>query len=148
MLQHAEQTWANLTNVRPRATDAPMVMAFLHVGLGGAIGSMMRFAFGLAVSRTASTGFPLAILPVNVVGSFLMGLLVVYTFQREVTYLNPLLMTGVLGGFTTFSAFSLEAFTLYERGAVSQAALYVGFSVALSLLGLAFGVLLARSIWA
>jgi CrcB protein len=57
-------------------------------------------------------------------------------------------MTGVLGGFTTFSAFSLEAFTLYERGQIAAAGLYVVLSVALSLLGLGLGVLIVRGIWA
>ncbi|MEL6375777.1 MAG: CrcB family protein, partial [Pseudomonadota bacterium] len=60
---------------------------------------------------------------------------------------NPLVMTGILGGFTTFSAFSLEAFTLYERGETGAAALYVILSVVLSILGLALGVWLARGLW-
>ncbi|MEL7256997.1 MAG: CrcB family protein, partial [Pseudomonadota bacterium] len=68
-------------------------------------------------------------------------------FQRDLTALNPFLMTGILGGFTTFSAFSLEAFTLYERGEIGQAAIYVALSVVLSILGLAMGVWLARSLW-
>ncbi len=125
-----------------------MVMTLIQVGLGGAIGSVLRFGIGLAVARFASVSFPLAILPVNVLGSFLMGLVMVYTFQRDLTYLNPFLMTGILGGFTTFSAFSLEAFTLYEQGEVAQAILYVLASVILSILGLALGVWLARTVWA
>ncbi|WP_317057852.1 fluoride efflux transporter CrcB [Roseovarius rhodophyticola] len=125
-----------------------MVMTLLQVGLGGAIGSMLRFGVGMAVVRSTGASFPLAILPVNVIGSFLMGLVVVYTFQRDLTALNPFLMTGILGGFTTFSAFSLEAFTLYERGEIGQAAIYVALSVVLSILGLAMGVWLARSLWA
>ena len=137
----------NLTKDRARATDAIMVMAFVHVGLGGAIGSMLRFGVGLLVARASGVSFPLAILPVNVIGSFVMGIVVVYTFQRDMTHLNPLLMTGVLGGFTTFSAFSLEAFTLYERGEIAQAAAYIVASVALSVLGLALGVWLARTVW-
>ncbi len=124
-----------------------MWMTFLQVGLGGAIGSMLRFGVGLAAARHAGGGFPLGVLPVNVLGSFLMGMVVVYTFQKEATHLSPFLMAGVLGGFTTFSAFSLEAFTLYERGAVGTAALYVVLSVGLSILGLALGVWLARGIW-
>jgi len=125
-----------------------MLITFLQVGLGGAIGSMLRYGIGLAVARSAYAGFPLAILPVNVIGSFLMGLVVVYTIQRDVTYFNPFLTSGILGGFTTFSAFSLEAFTLYEQGEMGQAALYVFLSVFLSILGLALGVWLARSLWA
>ena len=138
----------SLTKTGAEATDATMWMTFLQVGLGGAIGSMLRFGVGLALAPQAGGGFPLGMLPVNVVGSFLMGMVVVYTFNKDVTHLNPLLMAGVLGGFTTFSAFSLEAFTLYERGAVGTAALYVVASVSLSILGLVLGVWLARSMWA
>lgn len=112
------------------------------------MGSMLRFGVGQAMARHVAGGFPLGVLPVNIVGSFLMGTVVVYTFHKDITHLNPFLMAGVLGGFTTFSAFSLEAFTLYERGAVGTAALYVILSVALSILGLALGIWLARGIWA
>ena len=109
---------------------------------------MLRFGAGQAVARHVGGGFPLGVLPVNIVGSFLMGMVVVYTFHKDATHLSPFLMAGVLGGFTTFSAFSLEAFTLYERGAVGTAAVYVVASVALSILGLALGVWLARGVWA
>lgn len=124
-----------------------MIMTLFQVGLGGAIGSVLRFTVGLAVSRATGTGFPLAVLPVNVIGSFVMGLIVVYTFQKDLTHWNPFLMAGLVGGFTTFSAFSLEAFTLYEKGEVAQALLYIGASVVLSILGLALGVWLGRSVW-
>lgn len=124
-----------------------MLLTILQVGLGGAIGSMMRFGMGVMVMRASGASFPLAVLPVNVIGSFLMGLFVVLSFQRDLGHLNPFVMAGLLGGFTTFSAFSLEAFTLYERGEVGQAALYVGLSVGLSILGLALGVWLARGLW-
>lgn len=123
-------------------------MTFFHVALGGAIGAMLRFAVGLGALRFAAPGFPVGVLLVNVLGSFLMGLFAVYAFQRGVQHLNPFVMTGVLGGFTTFSAFSLEAFTLYERGQVAAAGLYVGLSVILSLGALALGVWIARGIWA
>ena len=126
-----------------------MVMAFLQVGIGGAIGAMLRFGVGLALVRqTGTAGFPLGIISVNVLGSFLMGLFAVFAFHRGIEHLNPLVMTGVLGGFTTFSAFSLEAFTLYERGDVGQAVLYVLLSVILSILALAAGIWLARAVWA
>ena len=125
-----------------------MIMTFLHVALGGAIGAMLRFAVGLGAVRFAAFGFPVGVLLVNVLGSFLMGLFAVYSFHRGVQHLNPLVMTGVLGGFTTFSAFSLEAFTLYERGEIGAAGLYVALSVGVSLLALVAGVVLARGIWA
>lgn len=126
-----------------------MWMTFLQVGLGGAIGAMLRFGVGLMVVRqTGTTGFPLGILPVNVIGSFLMGVVVVAAFHRDLQHLNPFLMSGILGGFTTFSAFSLEAFTLYERGEMVQAGVYVLLSVVLSIAALAAGVWLARMLWA
>jgi CrcB protein len=125
-----------------------MWMTFLQVGLGGAIGAMLRFGTGLAMLRLTGPGFPLGVLTVNVVGSFVMGVFTVYAFQRGVQHLSPFVMTGVLGGFTTFSAFSLEAFTLYERGEVAQAGLYVGLSVVLSIGALVAGVMMARAVWA
>ncbi|MFO7771146.1 fluoride efflux transporter CrcB [Roseovarius gahaiensis] len=124
-----------------------MILSFLQVALGGAIGSVLRFGVGLAVARHSHGGFPLGVLPVNVIGSFLMGVVVVLTFHRDLEHLKPLVMTGILGGFTTFSAFSLEAFTLYERGQIGSASLYVVLSVVLSLAGLAMGIWLARGIW-
>lgn len=120
----------------------------LQVALGGAIGAAARYGVGVAVFRMTGPGFPLGVLVVNVVGSFLMGLLVVYLGQKSLSHLNPFLMTGVLGGFTTFSAFSLEAYTLFERGEAGQAALYVGLSVLLSIGALVLGVIAMRGILA
>jgi len=122
-----------------------MIGTLLQVGIGGAIGSILRYAMGVAVMRAAGTSFPVAVLPVNILGSFLMGVLFVVLTQRDLMYLGPLLMTGVLGGFTTFSAFSLETFVLYERGELGLAAIYVLCSVVFSVMGLALGVWLARS---
>ena len=102
-----------------------MVLTTLQVALGGAIGAALRFISGVAILRLLPTVFPIAILSVNVVGSFLMGVFVVWSAQRGMGHLNPLIMTGVLGGFTTFSAFSLEAYTLFERGQVGAASTYV-----------------------
>ena len=90
----------------------------------------------------------MAVIAANVIGRFLMGLFVVWSFQKGMAHLNPLVMTGILGGFTTVSAFSLEAYTLFERGQVGAAAAYVGISVIASVLALAAGVMLARGVWA
>lgn len=125
-----------------------MFLTFLSVALGGAIGAVMRFGVGLVVVRLSGPGFPVATLTVNVVGSFLMGLCAVWLFQRGLTSWQPFVLTGILGGFTTFSAFSLEAFTLFERGQAGAAALYVGLSVVLSIGALIVGVTMARGIWA
>ena len=125
-----------------------MLFTALSVALGGAIGAVARFGVGILAVRLTGPGFPVGVLSVNILGSFLMGALVVYLGQKNLTHLNPFLMTGVLGGFTTFSAFSLEAYKLFERGEVAQAGLYVGLSVVVSIAALIFGVILMRSILA
>ena len=122
-----------------------MLGTLLSVAAGGAFGASLRFLTGVGVSRLIGpTSFPVAIISVNVLGSFLMGVFVVLAAHRGLTHLSPFVMTGLLGGFTTFSAFSLEAVTLYERGDLGQAALYVLASVVLSILGLMAGLVVAR----
>jgi CrcB protein len=126
-----------------------MIQTISLVALGGAIGAALRFLAGYGVLRlTGPSDFPLAIIFVNVLGSFLMGAFVVMAAQRGLTAWSPFVMTGLLGGFTTFSAFSLETMTLIERGAVGYAALYMLASVGLSVLGLALGLWLARGFFA
>lgn len=121
----------------------------ISVAIGGAAGASLRYLTGIGVVRLLGhTPFPVAIILVNVVGSFLMGAFVVAAAHRGLTHLSPLVMTGFLGGFTTFSAFSLETVTLYERGEVGQAALYVALSVVLSIAGLVAGLWIARSVLA
>ncbi|MEX0311795.1 MAG: fluoride efflux transporter CrcB [Tateyamaria sp.] len=119
------------------------------VALGGAIGAALRWLTGVAVLRALGpSDFPVAIITVNVIGSFLMGVFVVAAAQRGLTHLSPFVMTGVLGGFTTFSAFSLETMTLIERGQMGAASLYILLSVGLSIGGLALGLMLARGMFA
>ncbi|SEQ18475.1 fluoride efflux transporter CrcB [Thalassovita taeanensis] len=125
-----------------------MFTTLLQVALGGAFGASLRYLAGIAIFRFVGPGFPLGVMAVNILGSGVMGALIVYLGQKGLSHLNPLLMTGVLGGFTTFSAFSLEAYTLFERGAVGQAAMYVGLSVVLSLAALVVGVNLMRGVLA
>ena len=137
-----------MTNHHPRATDAGMMTAFLQVAVGGAIGSCLRYSVVLLAQRWTAPGFPVGVLGVNIVGSFLMGLVVVILAQRGTGQMSPLVMTGLLGGFTTFSAFSLEAFTLWERGQAMAALGYVGLSVGLSIGALILGVWLARGFFA
>lgn len=124
-----------------------MGMNFLQVALGGAMGAVCRYATGLAAARLLGKGYPWGTLIVNVAGSFLMGVLVVALLHLSGNRFAPLLMTGFLGGFTTFSAFSLDAVTLYERGQVGLAAGYVSASVVLSIAALFAGLALARSLW-
>ena len=125
-----------------------MLITTLQVALGGAIGAALRFLTGVGILRLIGPGFPVAVMGVNVFGSFMMGLFVVFATQRGVAQLNPFVMAGLLGGFTTFSAFSLEAVSLFERGAMGQFLAYVVMSVVLSIGGLMLGLMIARGIWA
>lgn len=118
----------------------------LQVALGGALGASGRYLTGVAASRLIGHGFPWGTLMVNILGSFVMGVIVVVLGHYSANRFAPLLMTGVLGGFTTFSAFSLDAVTLWERGQVLMAAVYVGASVLLSLGAIVLGLIFARSI--
>jgi CrcB protein len=126
-----------------------MFPAVLQVALGGAIGASLRYLAGVWVVRMLGhTPFPVAILAVNVVGCLAMGLFIGAAAQKGLTYLSPFVASGILGGFTTFSAFSLEAVTLYERGDLAGAALYVALSVGLSILALFAGLWIARGAFA
>lgn len=125
-----------------------MIQTLLMVALGGALGASARYLVNVALPRVLGHGFPYATLTVNVLGSFLMGVLVVVLALKGGTRAAPFLMTGVLGGFTTFSAFSLDAVKLYEGGQPGLAAAYVAGSVVLALAGLFAGMALARGILA
>ncbi|MGJ8617777.1 MAG: fluoride efflux transporter CrcB [Sulfitobacter sp.] len=125
-----------------------MISTLSLVALGGAIGASVRYLFGVAMMRLAGpTEFPFAILTVNVIGSLLMGVFVVAAANRGLTHFSPFVMTGLLGGFTTFSAFSLETVNLMERGQIGSAAAYVALSVGLSIFGLMLGLWLARGVF-
>lgn len=126
-----------------------MLGTLAQVALGGAIGATLRYLAGVGVVRVfGHTPFPVAILSVNILGSFLMGVFVAAAAHKGLTHLSPFVATGILGGFTTFSAFSLEAMGLYERGDLAGAVLYVTLSVTLSILALAAGLWLARGAFA
>jgi CrcB protein len=117
------------------------MMNAIFVGLGGAIGAMMRYGTGVGASKWLGINFPYGTLAVNIAGCFIMGLLVgLFSIKDPVNpALKLFLTTGVLGGFTTFSAFSLETVMLYDRKpmlAVSYVALSVIVSVAACALGL------------
>jgi CrcB protein len=122
-----------------------MITTLSQVALGGAIGAALRYLTNVGALRLFGPGFPVATLVVNVAGSFLMGVLVVVLARKGGNHLAPFLMTGILGGFTTFSAFSLDALTLWERGQTLTAFTYVAASVILSLAAIAAGLALARS---
>lgn len=125
-----------------------MIGTLAQVALGGAIGASARYLTNVAVLRGIGPGFPWATMIVNVLGSFLMGVLVVWLAERGAMRLAPFLMTGILGGFTTFSAFSLDAVALWDRGEPMLAAAYVGGSVGLAVAALFAGMALTRGVFA
>ena len=123
------------------------MQSFLLVGVGGALGSMARYGAGVLVGQVWRSGFPLPTLLINIIGSLAMGLLIgllakfTPSWQAEA---RLFLAVGILGGFTTFSSFSLDTITLIERGEIGSAALYVALSVAVSVAGLYLGLLMVR----
>jgi len=122
----------------------------LAVAAGGAIGAVGRYLVAGQIQHLFGGGFPLGTLGVNVIGSLLMGALVevmalVWSPSPEI---RALLMVGVLGGFTTFSSFSLDAVLLFERHAWIAATLYIAGSVVLSLGGFVLGLRLMRLVLA
>jgi CrcB protein len=99
---------------------APSTLAL--VALGGAAGCVLRHVTVVGAARVFGTGFPWGTLAVNVLGSFAMGLLFVWLTSRGLMRVSPLLLAGLLGGFTTFSAYSLDTLLLWERGQAALAA--------------------------
>jgi CrcB protein len=122
-------------------------MGFVIVFLGGGLGAALRHGINLVSARTLGTEFPYGTLIINVTGSLVMGLIAGYlAFKGDASqHWRLFLMTGILGGYTTFSAFSLDAALLYERGATGLAALYVLASVILSIGGLFAGLAVVRN---
>jgi CrcB protein len=119
----------------------------LLVAAGGAVGASARHLVGLATLRVFGSGFPVGTMVVNIVGCLAMGILVglfATRIQGSQT-LRLLLATGFLGGFTTFSAFSLDFTVLWDRGQIALAIGYVAASVLLSLAALAAGLWLVRT---
>ena len=120
-------------------------MHWFLVFAGGGLGAMARHGVNRAGLALLGPGFPWWTLAVNVLGSFLIGLLAGLSGAMEAgPNARLFLVTGFLGGFTTFSAFSLDALTLWQRGALLQAGLYVAASVILSLFAAAAGLLVTR----
>lgn len=121
-------------------------MAYIIVFVGAGIGGAIRHGVNIAAARLFGYGFPLGTIMVNVIGSFLMGLLAGYfAFRTGISqHVRLFLTTGLLGGFTTFSAFSLEAALLIERQSYRLAGLYIGASVATSVAALFLGLALLR----
>jgi CrcB protein len=123
-------------------------MNYLIVFLGAGIGGAMRHGVNVAALRLVGAGFPWGTLAINIAGSFAMGVIAEYFVLKSglPQQWRLFLTTGVLGGFTTFSAFSLETALLYERGEVLAAALYMIASAVLAVAGLFAGLAVIRSL--
>jgi CrcB protein len=120
----------------------------LLIFVGGGFGALSRYGVGVLALRIIGPGYPFGTLVANVIGCLGMGLLIGSLAKHDgYVVLRPLLATGFLGGFTTFSAFSLEAFSLWERGPGWVAFAYISTSVILSLAAVFAGLVFARNFW-
>ena len=124
-----------------------MITTLAAIGMGGAFGAISRYGVNLAATHLIGHGFPWGTLTVNVAGSFVMGIMIALFahFWQPPEALRLFLVTGFLGGFTTFSTFSLDIVTLFERGEFVSALLYGSASVLLSIGALLTGMALIRS---
>lgn len=118
------------------------------VAAGGALGAMGRHLVAGQVMRWTGGGFPWGTMTINILGSFILGILVEYLALRwsATQEMRGFLVVGMLGGFTTFSAFSLDAVLLLERGSLGPAFAYIGGNVLLSICGLFAGLWLFRQV--
>jgi len=125
-------------------------LAYLIVFLGAGIGGALRHGVNLAAARFIGTSFPYGTLTVNVVGSLAMALIAEFFALRSglSQEWRLFLTTGLLGGFTTFSTFSLDTMMLWERGEVLTAVFYVALSLVVSLAAFFFGLWLVRALLA
>jgi CrcB protein len=123
------------------------VLGYLVVFLGAGVGGAIRHGMNIWVARWLGSHFPYHTFIINVLGSLVMGLIAGWFAERiqEASHMRLFLTTGILGGFTTFSAFSLDAVLLWERQEPVLAALYVGGSVVGALVGLVLGLWIVRS---
>lgn len=119
----------------------------LAIAAGGAVGAVLRHYLNSFAATLLGTGFPYGIFAANILGSFLMGVLIVYfalAGEGTQTMKASFLTVGVLGAFTTFSTFSLDAALMIERGQLITAGLYIGGSVVLAIGGLFLGMAITR----
>ena len=113
-------------------------MPYLMVFIGGGAGSLLRFFFVRCMGNIPAP-FPVGVLFVNIIGSIAIGVLAGLGFKNH-EIINPLLVVGFLGGFTTFSAFSLEAVTILQQGRFAHAAIYIGSSILFCIAGTFIGL--------
>lgn len=122
-----------------------MLQSILMVGLGGFLGSILRYVISLTINANWSTDFPFGTLFVNLAGSFLIGIIIAAALAGDLNKLMRLLLaTGFCGGFTTFSSFSYEFFSLLQNGHTGYAFLYAGSSFILGFLFVWLGFMLMK----
>lgn len=124
------------------------MMALLYVSAGGALGAVLRYGVGKGAVAWLGLGFPYGTLMVNIFGSLLMGLFIGLVAKYQATHqaLHLFVAIGLLGGFTTFSSFSLDVVSLAQRGEMTGAALYAAGSMVLSVLALCAGLYMMRQV--
>ena len=121
-------------------------MSFIYVGFGGFIGALARYSFNLIFGSILGLPIPLATLFVNILGSFVMGVIFYFTLNNSSEFYKLFFMTGILGGFTTFSAFSLDSINMFIEKEYQNLFLYISISVFLSIFSLYLGFILSRFI--
>lgn len=122
-----------------------MVKEILLVGIGGALGSILRYGTGQLIHKNFPGKFPLATLCINVIGCLLIGILMAYFLKHQTEQAWKLFfVTGFCGGYTTFSAFAAENIALIQHGQLTSALLYIGLSVVFGLLAVCGGILIFR----
>lgn len=122
-----------------------MVKELLVIGVGGALGSILRYGTGQLVSKYFQGKFPLATASINLLGCFLIGLLIAYFLKHDNTQTWKLfLITGFCGGFTTFSTFAAENIALIQQQQYATALSYIGMSVFFGLLAVWAGLIFFR----
>ena len=124
------------------------MLNYLAVGIGGAVGCCARYGMTQLIQAVYGKSFPVATLTINVLGSFILGFLFFETLERLTISptLRAAILTGGLGGFTTFSTFMVETLLLTEDGEISRAAMYVILSIVLGFLAAFAGGYLARNL--
>lgn len=118
----------------------------IAIAMGGAIGALFRYWVSTGVYNLLGRDFPYGTLAVNVIGSFVMGVMYVYLIERlsDTSMLRAMIIIGLLGAFTTFSTFSIETLQLFENGEVIKTMLNILLSVVVCLIAVWSGVVLAR----
>lgn len=124
------------------------MLAYLAIAIGGTLGCWARYGVTVLIQRLWGAAFPYATLSINVLGSFLMGFLFIVTLERLTVepHVRIGILTGFLGGFTTFSTFSMEALLLAQQGEAAKSALYIALSVGLGLIAAFAGAYIGRNL--